>query len=265
MAQAQGDAPPLLVFTDLDGTLLDHASYDHAPALPALAALARAGALVIPATSKTRAELAPLMQALNIAGPAIVENGAGIANGEALGIASPAPCIATIRAALDALPDDLRARFRSFGDMGPEGVAEATGLPPEAAARAHAREFSEPGLWSGDEARLAAFEAALAAQGLTLRQGGRFLHVLPGADKAARMAEIRAAFPPCPAVALGDAPNDAGMLRAADRGFIVPNPDGPAPFGEETPPPHVAPAPLLGPAGWNAAMLGLLATLGLDR
>ena len=29
----------LVIFTDLDGTLLDHDSYSHAPAAPALAAL----------------------------------------------------------------------------------------------------------------------------------------------------------------------------------------------------------------------------------
>ncbi|MFT4828562.1 MAG: mannosyl-3-phosphoglycerate phosphatase [Paracoccaceae bacterium] len=66
------------------------------------------------------------------------------------------------------------------------------GLAPDAAARAYARELLEPGLWSGGDAGLAAFEAALVPHGLTLRRGGRFIHVLPGADKAARMAEIRA-------------------------------------------------------------------------
>lgn len=36
MAQTAGSGPPLLVFTDLDGTLLDHESYDWSPARPAL-------------------------------------------------------------------------------------------------------------------------------------------------------------------------------------------------------------------------------------
>ena len=57
-------APKLLIFTDLDGTLLDHESYDWSPAAPALARARAAGVPVIPATSKTRAELAPLMAAL---------------------------------------------------------------------------------------------------------------------------------------------------------------------------------------------------------
>jgi mannosyl-3-phosphoglycerate phosphatase len=258
MAQTADPGPPVLVFTDLDGTLLDHETYDWSPARPALDRLARVGAMVVPATSKTRAEVAPLMEALGLSGPAIVENGAGVAN-----LPGPAPCIARIRAALDALPPALRARFKGFGDGAPADVAAMTGLAPDAAARAHAREFSEPGVWSGDDAGLAAFEAALAAHGLTLRRGGRFIHVLPGADKAARMAEIRASAAPCPAIALGDAPNDAEMLSAADIAIIIPNPSGPPPFPPGAAPIHARMAPASGPAGWNAAMLAALDELGL--
>jgi mannosyl-3-phosphoglycerate phosphatase len=258
MNQSTDRTPPLLVFTDLDGTLLDHATYDWSPARPALERLAAIGAVVIPATSKTRAETAPLMAALGLSGPAIVENGAGLA-----GLPGPAPCIARIRAALDALPAALRAQFRGFGDCTPDDVAALTGLAPDAAARAYAREFSEPGLWAGDADGLAAFEAALAPHGLTLRRGGRFLHVLPGADKAARMAEIRAGHPPCPTVALGDAPNDAEMLVAADIAIIIPNPSGPAPFAPGAAPAHARIAPAPGPAGWNAAMLDVLTALDL--
>ena len=75
-------ALPLLVFSDLDGTLLDHESYSFAPARAALAALAEIGAGVVLATSKTAAEVAPLRAALGLAGwPAIVENGAGLLAG----------------------------------------------------------------------------------------------------------------------------------------------------------------------------------------
>ena len=54
------DSMPLLLFSDLDGTLLDHDSYDFAPARPALDALKGIGAGVVLATSKTAAEVTPV-------------------------------------------------------------------------------------------------------------------------------------------------------------------------------------------------------------
>ncbi|WP_051371748.1 HAD hydrolase family protein [Leisingera aquimarina] len=70
---------PLLLFSDLDGTLLSHENYSWEPARPALTALKRAGAGVILATSKTAAEVAPLRQSMGLGRwPAIVENGAGL-------------------------------------------------------------------------------------------------------------------------------------------------------------------------------------------
>lgn len=69
--------PRLLVFSDLDGTLLDHTTYSYAPARPALAALRARDALLILASSKTAAEMLPLHQELDLGeAPMIVENGA---------------------------------------------------------------------------------------------------------------------------------------------------------------------------------------------
>lgn len=64
----------LLVFTDLDGTVLDHYSYSHALAEPMLRVFMRENIPVIPVSSKTRAELEPLRVALENRHPFIVEN-----------------------------------------------------------------------------------------------------------------------------------------------------------------------------------------------
>lgn len=68
------DPPALLVFTDLDGTFLDHHSYDYTPALAAVQRLSRLGALLVPVTSKTMAEINALNLPLSPA-VAIAENG----------------------------------------------------------------------------------------------------------------------------------------------------------------------------------------------
>ncbi|CAI2531932.1 Putative mannosyl-3-phosphoglycerate phosphatase [Serratia ficaria] len=67
----------LLIFTDLDGSLLDHDSYSWRAAQPWLDRLAAAQTPLIIATSKTAAEVAPLRQRLGLQQqPFIAENGA---------------------------------------------------------------------------------------------------------------------------------------------------------------------------------------------
>ena len=70
---------PLLVFSDLDGTLLDSHSYDWQPAAPWLSRLHEANIPVILCSSKTSAEMLYLQKMLGLQGlPLIAENGAVI-------------------------------------------------------------------------------------------------------------------------------------------------------------------------------------------
>lgn len=247
----------LAVFTDLDGTLLDHETYDWQPAAAMLDRLRALGIPLILATSKTAAEVAPLRAAMGFAQcPAIVENGAGVLPG---GAARPGGqrTHPRLRAALVRLPP----YFDGFSDWGAEAIARRTGLPAVEARRAAQRDFSEPGLYTGPKARRTWFLKRLAEDGITAAQGGRFLTLSYGGTKAERMAELAAALPGAPAtIALGDAPNDAGMLRAADYAVIVPNPahEGPGlvPDGARV---RLAPAP--GPEGWALALADLVSEL----
>ena len=67
-----------VVYTDLDGTLLDHHTYAFDEALGAIKVVKNLGIPIVPCTSKTRAETVNLMQALELDGPMIIENGAAI-------------------------------------------------------------------------------------------------------------------------------------------------------------------------------------------
>ena len=254
--------PDLLVFSDLDGTLLSHHDYSWAPAEAGLRALRRLGAGVILATSKTAAEVAPLRAAIGFDDwPAIVENGGGLLEPGQESI-SDAGSYPDLRARLATLPRG----FRGFGDMTAAQIANETGLAPEAAARAKARQYSEPGLWTGSEPDLTRFLDAARAAGLTARRGGRFLTLSLGGTKADRMDELLRRYGPRHSIALGDAPNDVEMLERAEVGVIVRNdhaPPLPPLAGEDSG--RIRRTESEGPQGWAEAITALLQDLKLTK
>ena len=69
----------LIVFTDLDATLLHHHSYDWTPAISALEMVESKGAELVLASSKTFSELWDFAEKLSTQAPFIGENGGVIA------------------------------------------------------------------------------------------------------------------------------------------------------------------------------------------
>ncbi len=78
VADFLGDAMQLVIFTDIDGSLLDFRTYESGPAAVALEACRRTGVPVIPCTSKSSVEVLALRRRLGLETPFIVENGAAV-------------------------------------------------------------------------------------------------------------------------------------------------------------------------------------------
>ncbi|MEC3862429.1 HAD-IIB family hydrolase [Mesobacterium sp. TK19101] len=246
----------IVVFTDLDGTLLDHDTYSYAAAAPALNALRVQRIPLILTTSKTAAEVAPLHTELGLgATPAIVENGAGVFRPGAKDGDSDA-AYRRIRAVLNSIPRSVSEPFRGFGDMDASELSQITGLPARAATLARQRCHSEPGLWTGTDDQERAFVAALAAHGIAARWGGRFLTLSFGRTKADAMQDIATELAATVTIALGDAPNDREMLESADLGIIVRNDHAPPlpPLSGEADG-RILRTDAPGPEGWNIAVL----------
>ena len=238
-----------IIFTDLDGTLLDHHSYSWQAATPALAMLRQQQIPLILCTIKTTAEVAVLHQELNLSSPYIVENGAAI-----ILSAEPKPAHffgSSYQELLD-LVHELRNkqgyRFSGFNDFTSAEVAAETGLNLAQAELAKQRLCSEPIRWEDDEQALQRFQKDLAAHNLQLLRGGRFYHILSKtADKGAALRWLLNNYPAKPncawrSVALGDGPNDQSLLDAADLAVVIPSQSGASPR----------------PVGWNQTILEIL-------
>lgn len=273
-------AEGMLVFTDLDGTLLDEVTYGFEPARPALEALRERGVPLVLCTSKTRAEMAPLAARLGLDSPLIVENGGAVVVPAYVLPAPPAwarregdrvilPLGVERQVLLAALPEVAReagVEVRPFAEMQAAEIAALTGLDPDAAALAGEREYDEPFVVLDATARDpdldARLDRAARARGLRVTHGGRLHHLTGPTDKgrAVRtLVELRPAPPGASSVGLGDAANDVPMLRAVDRPIVMPRRSGGFDPVLASALPHAERAPEPGPGGWARAVLAVLA------
>ncbi len=69
-----------IIFSDIDGTILDYTTYSYTQSLPAIQKLASRDIPLILVSSKTYSEILKLHKKLSLKWPFIFENGAGIAN-----------------------------------------------------------------------------------------------------------------------------------------------------------------------------------------
>lgn len=249
----------LIVFTDLDGTLLDRDSYSWEAARTALERCRQLRVPVVAVTSKTLAETGVLSEKIGLDPRFIFENGGGICLDERnyLGLGIP---YEDLRHDFSILAD--RFPLRGMGDMDIPELVEITGLTEEEALLAKERLFSEPFLYFGDD--LTELEAAAAERGLQVLRGGRFYHLM--AAKQSKGNAVRQWVKrlgenfdrPLHTAALGDSPNDFSMLAVVEYPFLVKQQNG---RSASCPLETIVRTRDAGPAGWSEAVMQLLANL----
>lgn len=259
-----------IIFSDLDGTLLDARSYSLDAALPALERIqARAIPLVL-CSSKTRAEIEACHLRMRNGHPFVAENGGGIfiphgyfstpGEGATVGnyrLVTLGTPHAEIRRRFVALRERLGARVRGFGDMTAKQVAELTGLPCDQASLARQRDFDEPFVFDGAPDQH--FLRAIEDDGLSWTQG-RIFHILGRHDKGRAVEILKTLyareFGPIASIGLGDGLNDLPLLQAVDCPVLIRHEDGS--FDARVDLAGLTRTRLPGPQGWNEAVLRLL-------
>jgi mannosyl-3-phosphoglycerate phosphatase len=251
--------PGWVLFTDLDGTLLDASTYSFESARPALDSLRRAGIPVVVATSKTRAEMDPILRSLGLAGPCIVENGGAILEKDGRVVPLGAAASKLLRG-FALLKERANGSLRGFHEMSDAEVAADSRLSIDEASRARRREFDLPFSILGSSEDLTPMLAREAEKmGLRLSRGGRYHHLHGPTDKGKALRLVMRRWRRRRAAAIGDSANDLPMLKAAARAYAVRTAEG------RHDPDLVSGVPRLrlidrpGPEGWAIAVDQLLA------
>jgi len=270
-----------VVFTDLDGCLLDSVTYTYEPAAPALEALRAQGIPLVLVSSKTRAEIEPLRKQLDHHDPFIVENGAAVfvprglfdfplerararTSYDVIELGLP---YGMLRDVLKQIEKTVATPLRGFGDLSIDEIVQVTGLSPQDAFLAKQREYDEPYILEGPPALIEEVCRQIVVRGLRWTKGGRLFHLTGDNNKGQaatlllrcyqRQQRLHGQGERIETVGIGDSINDAPLLAVVDHPILVQKPDGS--YDPDIHIPGMTRAPGIGPIGWNHAVQELLA------
>ena len=243
-----------VVFTSVDGTLLDARTFEPGPSRAAVRRLLAADVPVIPMTVMTLDEMAPIGAELGLRHAMVIEAGGAIARwrGEAWEIE---PCGPPAEALLDVVLEIERrsgANLLVYSALPEDDAARLSGRSgPMLQASTH-RCFSEPFVIESGE--LEEVTRAAAEIGFSIRRGRRFFHLCRACHEGGAFARLREELQCDVAIGVGGAAIDAPFLERTDIPIVIPGPDGhPDPeLLASVPDARIAPAH--GPRGWAAAV-----------
>jgi mannosyl-3-phosphoglycerate phosphatase len=225
-----------IIFTDLDGSLLDANTYSFDSALPALHLIREKAIPVVFVSSKTRPEVEVWRYRLQNEHPFVVENGGGIYIPDGyfpFDIPGPAQdgyrlislgkAYGALRKQFVELRERLGVNVRGFGDMSPDEVAALTQLTREEAKLAKKRDFTEPFVFpEGPDAR---FLQAIEGEKLRWTQG-QFFHLMGDHHKGRAVDRLRTLYERMYGgavftIGIGDSLNDLPFLVTVDQAVLI--------------------------------------------
>jgi len=270
----------LVIFTDLDGTLLDQTTYSFKPAQSALHLIRQKDIPLVLSSSKNRAEMEFYRGKLENDHPFISENGGAVFVPKNY-FSFPFPYdkeldeyfvlelgtfYSQIIEVLEWIKKETGILMKGFSDLTEKEISSLCGLDIIEAGLAKKREYDEPFIIEGGEKEVALVKEKIKERGMNYVWGGRFHHILGKNDKGKAMEILKELYEneffPISTVGLGDSLNDLPMLFAVDYPVFL--------KGREN---HSLEIPLkiknltvvegTGPRAWNGAILNLLNKLKL--
>ncbi len=265
----------IIIFTDLDGTLLDHRTYSYSEAEEALKLLKEKNVPLILCSSKTRDEIDVYRKKLSNNEPLISENGGAIfipENYEGLKckfdkiengylvieIGSEYKVLADV---FEKIRNKTGTNIKSITEFTIDEVVQLTNLSREEARLAVTREYSLPFIINGGAQEIESVKNEILSSGFNYTEGARFMHLMGANDKGKAVKILVDIFKKnhpetkIVSVGIGDSLNDLPMLEVVDRAFLVKKVSGN--YEERIKVENLVYADGIGPVGWNKAILSL--------
>ncbi|GAX61144.1 mannosyl-3-phosphoglycerate phosphatase [Candidatus Scalindua japonica] len=264
----------IIVFTDLDGTLLDHSTYSYSEAENALRSLREKGIHLVLCSSKSRDEIKIYRDKLSNNEPFISENGGAIYIPEKYGlkcefnktdngflVVEIGAEYEILKTAFDKIKRETGVQLKGIAEFTVDEIVDLTGLSREEACFAQKKEYSLPFLIDGSEEDIEKIKNKIQLSGFNYTEGARFAYMMGGNDKGKAVSFLIDIFrknyteTEILTVGLGDSLNDLPMLEAVDKKFLVKKKLGN--YEERIKVKDLNYADGIGPVGWNKAILGL--------
>ena len=224
----------ILIFTDLDGSLLDKETFKFDVIKDYFKELVRNGIIIIPNSSKTEAELLDFNEQNNLDLSFITENGSSIHGLNKIHHNLPDKII--MSRTIDEIRNiyktnislDFKNKTTHILELEIEVQQKILGLPLDKIKLAIKRDHSLPIKFNGTEIEKKEFTKILKNSGLTIQTGGRIMNVCDNVNKSIAMSKalqlIRKQLDDeIITIGVGDNENDIEMIKQTDYPCLVKN------------------------------------------
>ena len=221
----------LIIFTDLDGSLLHRDSFKFDEIKEYIKSLKDDGITIVPNTSKTEKEIKEFTKELGLELPFISENGSLIKGLDLINANFPNNIILSrdkqklFEIFTSKVPGELKKKCKFILDMNEKQQIDILGLKDDNLKNALNRKYTIPFLFEGTKLEKNQLAKILKSNTLTMQEGGRVINLGDKTDKVKSMNQVLKIFKKIEknikVIAVGDNFNDLDMLRNCDIPCLV--------------------------------------------
>jgi len=221
----------VVIFTDLDGSLLHRDTFKFEPIKEYIKSLINSGIIIIPNTSKTEKEIEKFNEELGVELPYISENGSAIHGLNLINQNFPNEIILSrkkeelLKIFNEKTPEILLNKCVQISKLSKKEQEKIFGQKDDRLKDALQRKYTLPFLFNGNNSEKNKLLKVLIYNSLSLQEGGRVLNLCDNINKIKSMNRVikilKKTEEKIKTIAVGDNYNDMEMLKNSDIPCLV--------------------------------------------